>query len=127
MTQMLAKKLMQHKAKSGVMTIEVSYDDSTDTSDMGALLAGRPMMERKANKGLLATRCPELAKVRVFSDIAKDDPVRKRVFDDNEERRVWREEVAAHLRPVCRYYDLAKGPNWDAGSYRIPGSSRVRE
>ena len=93
MTQMLAKKLMQHKARSGIATIEVCYDDSTDTSDMGALLAGRAMMERKANKGLLATRCPELAGLRVFSDIAKDDPVRMRVFDSSAERISLREEV----------------------------------
>ena len=45
-SQYLAKKLMQHKAKSGISTIEVCYDDSTDTSDMGALLCGRAMMEK---------------------------------------------------------------------------------
>ena len=53
MSQMLAKKLMQHRAKSGISTIEVCYDDSTATSDMGALLCGRAMMDKEAMRGLL--------------------------------------------------------------------------
>lgn len=93
MTQMLAKKLMQHKAKSGVATIEVCYDDSTATSDMGALLCGRAMMEKKAQRGLLATRCPELAQYRVFSDVASDDPLRRAVFDDSAERAELKEQL----------------------------------
>ena len=95
MTQLLAKKLMQHKQKSGVASIEVHYDDCTDTSDMGALLCGRRMMERKSNKGLLATICPELAEVRVFSDIATDDAVRVKLFEENAERMGLRDEVGA--------------------------------
>jgi hypothetical protein len=79
MSQVLAKKLMQHRARGGAgagSTIESNYDDSTATSDMGALLMGRAMMPLASRRGLLATRCPELAEVRVFSDIARDDPVR---------------------------------------------------
>ena len=85
-SQMLAKKLMQHKARSGISTIEVCYNDSTSTTDMGALLCGRQMMERQSLLGLLQTRCPELANVRKYSDIAKDDPVRQRVVEENAER-----------------------------------------
>lgn len=95
MTQMLAKKLMQHKAKSGVATIEVCYDDSTSTSDMGALLCGRAMMEKQARHGLLQTRSLELIKYRTFSDVAKDDPLRLELFDNNAERCALRQEVAA--------------------------------
>ena len=105
-SQMLAKKLMQHKAKSGISTIEVCYDDSTDTSDMGALLCGRAMMEKTALHGLLNTRCPELAKVRRFSDIAKDDSVRDRVFKQNPEWLSRRQEVAA-LKEVVALGELA--------------------
>ena len=104
-SQMLAKKLMQHKAKSGISTIEVCYDDSTDTSDMGALLCGRAMMEKTALHGLLNTRCPELAKVRTFCDIAKDDLVRDRVFKQNPEWLSRRQEVAA-LKEVVALGEL---------------------
>ena len=105
LSQMLAKKLMQHKAKSGISTIEVCYDDSTSTSDMGALLCERVMMDKLALHGLLNTRCPELAKVRTFSDIAKDDPVRERVFGLNTERANRCEEVAM-LREVLALGEL---------------------
>lgn len=104
-SQYLAKKLMQHKAKSGISTIEVCYDDSTDTSDMGALLCGRAMMEKTALQGLLNTRCPELARVRTYSDIAKDDPVRDRVVKQNPEWLSRREEVAA-LKEVIALGEL---------------------
>ena len=104
-SQMLAKKLMQHKAKSGISTIEVCYDDSTDTSDMGALLCGRAMMEKTALQGLLNTRCPELARVRTYSDIAMDDPVRDRVVKKNPERLGRLQEVAS-LREVIALGEL---------------------
>ena len=105
LSQMLAKKLMQHKAKSGISTIEVCYDDATSTSDMGALLCGRVMMDKLALHGLLNTRCPGLAKVRTFSDIAKDDPVRERVFGLNTGRLNRCEEVAG-LREVLALGEL---------------------
>ena len=44
------------------------------------------MMDKLALHGLLNTRCPGLAKVRTFFDIAKDNPVRERVFGLNTER-----------------------------------------
>ena len=105
LSQMLAKKLMQHKARSGISTIEVCYDDSTSTSDMGALLCGRVMMDKLALRGLLNTRCPGLAKVRTFSDIAKDDPVRERVFGLNIER-LNRCEAVAGLKEVLALGEL---------------------
>ena len=84
--QMLVKKLMQHRTSQGTTCFEAQYDDSPHAVDLGALMMGRTPEQMEGLKTLLTTALPELAQVRVFSDVATDDPIYVATYRDAAER-----------------------------------------
>ena len=76
--------------KNGTRTIERNYDDGTETTDNGCHHMGRPMKRMEGLRPASQMRLPALAEMLVFSDMAADDAVRKRVFDEAPERRLRR-------------------------------------
>ena len=104
MSQLQAKKQFAHKAKSGVSTFETCYDDGSNTTDTGGLQMQRPTVEREGIKAISAMVTPELYRCRRWEDVALDDPLRVRLYDESTERRRIRErrERNAELLQAAR-------------------------
>jgi len=82
---MHAKKASQHRG-DGHSCREKVYEDSTATTDILAFLMGREPQRIENLRSLAMTRVKELTKFRKFSDVAKDDPIRVELLDQNEQR-----------------------------------------
>lgn len=80
------KKAVNHRGKGGNCVVDIFYDDATSGTDNGALLMGRGMVRIESLRSLMATRLPALACVRLFSDVAPDDPLRVKLYDQDKER-----------------------------------------
>jgi len=97
MSQLQAKKQFAHKAKSGVSTFETCYDDGSNTTDTGGLQMQRPLLERAGLKAISSTVTPALYGCRRFLDVAVDDPIRVRLYDDDTERSRYAVRLAANV------------------------------
>ena len=93
---MHAKKVSQHRG-DGQACREKVYEDSTATTDIGAFLMGRTPQRIEKLRSLAMTRVPELAMVRKMSDVAKTDPLRVRIVDQNEQRLAVEKAVSAFV------------------------------
>ena len=81
-----AKKAANHRGRSGTMVLETVYDDATSSTDMGAIMMGRRVKRIESLRTLATTRLPALAKVRTFGDVAANDLVRQRIFENEPKR-----------------------------------------
>ena len=94
---MHAKKVSQHRG-DGQACREKVYEDSTATTDIGAFLMGRTPQRMEKLRSLAMTRVPELASVRKVSDVAKTDPIRVRIVDQNEQRLAVEKAMSAYAK-----------------------------
>eukprot|EP00966_Prymnesium_polylepis_P022893 526614-Prymnesium_polylepis.1 len=104
---MNAKKVINHRG-GGHKTRECVYEDTTASTDIGALLSGRTPQVIESLLSVASTRVPKLALTQTFEDIAADDELRKQLFDDDERRLALVETVKRFEAAAKRLKQKAK-------------------
>ena len=117
------KKAVNHHGASGTQVIDVFYDDSTASLDLGALLMQREMQSMESLKCLAVARLPELAQVRVFEDVALGDDVRVLVYEKDPQRLQLLELVGKARERLERLDELVAHEAAVVGA--PPGEARV--